>query len=87
MEKKEFPKKWIEPKLRPAPKPKAGEPKAASKPNWISNKVFDIIKLLLGICLLPFVYSCSVAFLNQIANLAEEIRKKIKKVWLPGFGF
>ncbi len=69
MEKKEFPNKWVEPKLRPAPKSKAGEPKAASKPNWISNKVFDIIKLLLGICLLPFVYSCSVAFLNQIAYI------------------
>jgi hypothetical protein len=59
MEKKESPKKASEPKLK-------GEAKAPSKPSWISNKVFDIIKLVLGICLLPFVYSCTIAFLNQI---------------------
>lgn len=67
MEKKEFPNKGLEPKIKPAPKSKAGEPKASSKPSWISNKVFDIIKLIFGICLLPFVYSFSVSFLGQIA--------------------
>ncbi len=65
MEKKEFPKKWVEPKIRPMPR--GGEPKASAKPSQLSNKVFDIIKLILGICLLPFVYSFSVAFLSQIA--------------------
>jgi len=64
MEKKEFPKKWVEPKIRPMPR--GGEPKPSAKPSQLSNKVFDIIKLILGICLLPFVYSFSVAFLNQI---------------------
>ena len=64
MEKKEFPKKWIEPKIRPEPR---GEPKAAGKKSsWIADKAFDVIKLILGLCLLPFVYSATVAFLNQI---------------------
>jgi len=68
MEKKEFPKKWAEPKIKATSR--EGEPKAGSaKPAWISNKVFDIIKLILGICLLPFVYSTTVAFLNQIASI------------------
>jgi len=65
MEKKEFPKKWVEPKIRPEPR---GEPRASGKKvSWIANKIFDIIKLILGLCLLPFVYSATVAFLNQIA--------------------
>jgi len=67
MEKKEFPNKRVEPKLKPSPR--GGEPKASAKPSWISNKVFDIIKLILGICLLPFVYSFSVSFLSQIAYI------------------
>ena len=69
MEKKEFPNKWPEPKSKPVPK--GGEPKSggSSKSAWISNKIFDIIKLILGICLLPFVYSASVAFLSQISYI------------------
>jgi len=72
MEKKEFPNKWVEPKIKPGLK--GGEPKATAKPNWISNKVFDIIKLILGICLLPFVYSFSVSFLSQIAYIAISLQ-------------
>ena len=69
MEKKEFPNKWPEPKNKPVPK--GGEPKSggSSKSAWISNKIFDIIKLILGICLLPFVYSASVSFLSQISYI------------------
>lgn len=51
------------------PKTGEGESRPAAKPSWISNKVFDIIKLILGICLLPFVYSFSIAFFSQIAYI------------------
>jgi len=61
MEKKEFPKKKFEQKN------KAEEVRGSGKPSWISDRVFDIIKLVLGICFLPFVYSSSVSFLNQIS--------------------
>ncbi len=60
MEKKELPKKTNDSKLKPEGKGGSG------KPSWLSNKAFDIIKLVLGICLLPFVYSSSAAFLEQI---------------------
>ena len=62
MEKKEFPK--ISPDLKKIP-----ESKGSGKPSWISNKIFDIIKLILGLCFLPFVYSSTVAFLNQITYI------------------
>jgi len=39
------------------------------KPSWISNKAFDIIKLILGLCLLPFVYSSTVSFLKQFGYI------------------
>jgi len=66
MEKKEFPKKWVEPKIRPEPR---GEPKGPAKLSGISNKIFGIIKLILGLCLLPLVYSATVAFLTQITYI------------------
>ncbi len=67
MEKKESPKKISEPKLKP-------ESKGPAKPSWISNKVFDMIKLVLGILLLPLVYSCSVAFLNRITFIDASLQ-------------
>ncbi len=67
MEKKESPKKINESKLKP-------EAKGSAKPSWISNKVFDIIKLVLGICLLPFVYSFTVAFLNKITFIDSSLQ-------------
>ncbi len=36
------------------------------------NKIFGIIKFVLGLCLLPFVYSSSVSFLNEL-GLIEQI--------------
>jgi hypothetical protein len=35
----------------------------------IPSKLFGIIKFILGICLLPFVYSTSVSFLNEFGAL------------------
>ncbi|MFA5286734.1 MAG: hypothetical protein WC394_00460 [Candidatus Omnitrophota bacterium] len=67
MEKKESPKKANELKLKP-------EGKGAGKPSWISNKVFDIIKLILGICLLPFAYSCTAAFLKQVTFIDSSLQ-------------
>jgi hypothetical protein len=57
--KKELNKKSTDPKGKP-------ETKGSGKLAWASNKVLDIIKLILGICLLPFVYSSTVSFLNQL---------------------
>ncbi len=60
MEKKEFPKL-----------PKREFPKSAeglkSKIAGISAKTFGVIKFILGVCLLPFVYSATVSFLRQFS--------------------
>lgn len=60
MEKKEFPKFKLPRKefSRISQGPK-------SKIPGVSAKVFSIIKLVLGICLLPFVYSGTVSFLRE----------------------
>ena len=60
MGKKEFHKKNSEENLK-------SDTKAVNKPSWISNKAFDLIKLILGIFFLPFVYSSTRAFLNQFS--------------------
>jgi len=41
------------------------ENNSAAKISGLSNKAFGIIKFILGICLLPFVYSSSVSFLSE----------------------
>lgn len=56
MEKKESPNKAE----RESP-----SPGSKSKLSGISGKLFSIIKLVLAICLLPFVYSVTKAFLNE----------------------
>ncbi len=40
----------------------------------LSSKLFGIIKFILGICLLPFVYSTSLAFLNQFSLVEKSIQ-------------
>ena len=77
MEKKEFPKKGFNHKLKPDTAP-------VSKPSWISNKAFDIIKLILGICLLPFVYSSTVAFLKQVGYVDASLQNYL---WAGVFTF
>jgi len=67
MEKKEFPKKDFGRNLKP-------DKAAIGKPSRISNKAFDIIKLVLGVCLLPFVYSSTAAFLRQIAYIDSSLQ-------------
>lgn len=45
-----------------------------SKISWLSNKTFGIIKFILGICLLPAVYSSSVSFFNEFSVLARPLQ-------------
>jgi len=73
MAKREFPK--IEgdfgPKdLEPMPAPGGLHAKISN----LSNKVFGIIKFLLGICLLPFVYSATISFLNELGLIDNVVR-------------
>lgn len=62
MEKKESPKK-----------PDNTQPKIPGLSAGISQKTFGIIKFILGVCLLPFVYSATVAFLNELSILEKTI--------------
>jgi len=66
MEKKEFPKR--EENFKPQI---SG---ISSKIAGLSNKAFGIIKFILGICLLPFVYSISLAFLNQFSLVEKSLQ-------------
>lgn len=59
MEKKESAKKTDNAQLK-----KAG----------FSHRVFGIIKFILGICLLPFVYSVSVSFLNEFSLIPKPLQ-------------
>jgi hypothetical protein len=67
MAKKELPD--IESDFKPAPSGISG------KISGYSNKLFGIIKLILGICLLPFVYSFSVAFLDEFVLIGKSSQK------------
>ena len=71
MEKKESPKKDnnILDKLSIGPDQGLG---SGSKMAVFSRRSFSIVKLILGICLLPFVYSVSASFLNEF-NTVEEL--------------
>lgn len=71
MAKKEFPKKENLKVESDAPvKPSFISGKAAA----IYNTVFGIIKFFLGICLLPFVYSVSAAFMNEFGLIDEPLQ-------------
>ncbi len=67
MEKKEFPKK--ENGLSKFPGAKEPSGGAKSKLAAITGGAFGIIKLVLGLCLLPFVYSSTVSFFNEINTI------------------
>ena len=68
MEKKEFHKKQTDLKKQSDAKSKT-ESKISEKLKWFSDRAADIIKLVLGICLLPFIYSSSESFLIQISHI------------------
>lgn len=46
----------------------------SGKISGLSNRAFGIIKFILGICLLPFVYSMSLAFLNQFSLVEKSLQ-------------
>jgi len=48
------------------------------KPNHFAaffGRTFDVIKLLLGICLLPFVYSFTISFLSELSGIDKHLQK------------
>ncbi len=71
MEKREFPKKQNDSleKFKLSPEPAMG---TGSKLTVFSQRLFSIVKLIAGICLLPFVYGISVSFLSEF-NTVEKL--------------
>jgi len=66
MEKKEFPKAEGD-----------FQPKASGitgKLSGLYNKSFGVIKFILGVCFLPFVYSSTVAFLNELSLVEKPLQ-------------
>jgi len=53
--------------------PGLGESGGSKIPGF-SRKIFGLIKFIIGICILPFVYSVSVAFLNEF-NVIDKTSK------------
>ena len=41
----------------------------------LSSRSFAIIKFILGVCLLPFVYACSVSFINEINLIHASLQR------------
>jgi hypothetical protein len=64
MEKKESPKKYSSKKENNIPPRISG----------LSDKAFGIIKFILGICLLSFVYSSTVSFLNEFGHIEKPLQ-------------
>ena len=48
-----------------------GSETGGSKLSGFSRKIFGLIKFILGVCLLPFIYSVSVAFLNEFSVIEK----------------
>ena len=70
--KKEFPKKEAVNKEPPAAKGLDFKPKISG----LSDKSFGVIKFILGVCLLPFVYSITAAFLNEFGVIDPSLQHK-----------
>jgi hypothetical protein len=68
MEKKEF----LKPNIEGDFQFRAGG--ISSKLSGVTSKVFWLIKLILGISLLPFVYSASIAFLNELGLIEKSLQ-------------
>ncbi len=76
MEKKEFPKKENAAVKTSGPKEPGGGAGAGAKSKLaaITGGAFGVIKLILGICLLPFVYSSTVSFFNQFNTARSDFQ-------------
>lgn len=66
MEKKEFPKKEAFDKF----------PESSPRPNMshFASRALSILKLILGLCLLVFVYSVSRAFLDEFSAIEQQVK-------------
>jgi len=78
MDKKELPNK------KEKGFPAKGGAEAAPKVSGLSGKIFGVVKFILGILLLPFVYSSSIAFIGQI-GLADGLLQR--HFWCGGLSF
>lgn len=56
------------------PKPDSFDSGLKPKISEFSRKLFVFIKLVLGICLLPFVYSLTVSFLQQLSLIEKPVQ-------------
>jgi len=54
--------------------PREGKEELAPKIPGLSVKAFGVIKFILGICLLPFVYSSSAAFFNEFTVIDKPLQ-------------
>lgn len=72
MGKKEFPK--IEGNFKPKDFDFGQSGGISGKISGFSGKAFGIIKFILGICLLPLVYSSSVSFVNEFALIEKSLQ-------------
>jgi hypothetical protein len=43
----------------------------------LSSKTFGLIKFILGVCLLPFIYSITIAFLDQFALIDKSLQNSL----------
>lgn len=76
MGKKESPNKKEVPKQPKEPKSKSSGSSLKSFASLgISQKIFGIVKFLLGLCLLPCVYAVSVVFVRQISVVDPVIQR------------
>lgn len=49
-------------------------PAGSGKAAWLSNKAFGVIKFILGLFMLPFVYSSSLAFLRELSLIEDKFQ-------------
>jgi len=75
MAKKEFPKQQFEPEVENeggfGGEPEGFAGKVKEKVSDLGNKTFSLIKIALGICMLPFVWFFAVGFLSEL-SIAEK---------------
>ncbi len=74
MEKKEFLKKESVAAKASGPKESGGRVAAKSRLSAITGGTFGVIKFVLGICLLPFVYSSTISFFSQFNTLRPDFQ-------------
>ena len=76
MAKKEFPEKKP-PKQRKdlsSDEPENSSGNFSSRVSWILSKSFGVIKFILGVLLLPFVFSSAVSFLNEFNLVNKDLQ-------------